>query len=91
MFLVDDLLLLPLTGSLWIFDEIYQAAQEELRGQADEVMAQLRQLYAALEGSEITEQEFEVREAELLDRLDELEERGHYLDDSDDPEDDGAA
>lgn len=87
MFLVDDVLLFPLSGSLWIFNEIYQAAQKELLGQADAVMAQLQQLYTLLERNEITEQEFEARETELLDRLEELEERRYALSEEDDFED----
>lgn len=73
MFLVDDVLLFPLKGSLWLFNEIRKAAEEEIRGQSEEIMAQLRQLYTALEHGEIAETEFEAREAELLDKLEELE------------------
>lgn len=78
MFLVDDLLLFPLKGPLWIFNEIRQAAQEELRGQSDAIIAQLRQLYSAIERGEIAEEEFEAMETELLDRLEELEDQGYY-------------
>jgi hypothetical protein len=76
MFLVDDVLMFPLKGSLWLFNEICKAAEEEIRGQSDEIMSQLRQLYTALEQGEIAEPDFEAREAELLDRLEELENEG---------------
>lgn len=79
MFLVDDVLLFPLKGSLWLFNEICKAAEEEIRGQSEEIMAQLRQIYTALEHGEIAEAEFEAREAELLDRLEGLEDKGRSI------------
>lgn len=78
MFLIDDVLLFPLKGSLWLFNEIYNAAQEELRGQSDRIMVQLRELYTALERGQIGEAEFEAMETALLDRLEELEDQDRY-------------
>jgi len=79
MLIVDDILAFPIRGLLWVFEEIHNAAEQELRGEADAITDELRQLYAMLESRQITEAEFEIREAQLLDRLDDIHERGALL------------
>ena len=74
MLLVDDIVLFPMKSVLWVFDEIYQAAEEALESEADDITAQLQQLYRMLESGGITEAEFDVQEAELLDRLEAIQE-----------------
>ena len=69
-FLVDDLLLAPIHGLLWVFGKIHEAAQEEVAGEADAITGELSELYMLLETGKLTEAEFEVRERVLLDRLD---------------------
>ncbi len=73
MLLVDDILFFPVKGLFWVFDEIQNAAEEELKGDASAITGQLQQLYVKLESGSITEAEFEASEAELLDRLDALQ------------------
>jgi hypothetical protein len=80
MLIVDDILLFPISGVLWVFNEIYDAADQELHNESDGITAQLQQLYAMLEAGDITEAEFDRQEAELLDRLDEIHERGAFID-----------
>ena len=75
MLLVDDILLSP-RGLLWIFEEIRDAAEQELHEEANAITLQLQQLYGMLESKAITEAEFDRQEAELLDRLDEIREGG---------------
>ena len=75
MLLIDDLLLAPLRGVLWVVEKIHEAAQEELVGEADAITEQLRQLYMLIERGQITEAEFDAQEHELLDRLDKVRER----------------
>ena len=75
MLLIDDLLLAPLKGVLWVVEKIHEAAQEELVGEADAITEQLRQLYILIERGQITEAEFDTQERELLDRLDKVQER----------------
>jgi len=74
--LVDDLLLAPLTGLLWVFRKIHDAAQEEMLGEADAITQELRDLYMMLETGRITEAEFDARERALLDRLEVIQARG---------------
>jgi len=74
--LVDDLLLAPLTGLLWVFRKIHDAAQEEMLGEADAITGELRELYMMLETGAVTEAEFDARERTLLDRLEVAQARG---------------
>ena len=76
MFGVDDILLLPMKGLLFACREIHSAAQQQTADQAEAVRTELRELYMMLETDRISEAEFDSREAELLDRLDELESPG---------------
>jgi hypothetical protein len=73
VFLVDDILLAPFHGLLWIFEEIHRAAQEEMAGDAESITAELSTLYMRLETGKITEQEFAEQEKVLLDRLDKIQ------------------
>ena len=75
MLLLDDILLSPLNGVLWVCNKIHEAAQQELDGEKDSLTAALTDLYMRLESRQITEEEFSVREKEMLDRLEELQQR----------------
>ncbi|HYL36428.1 MAG TPA: gas vesicle protein GvpG [Bryobacteraceae bacterium] len=75
MLLIDDILLSPFRGILWIFREIHNTAREELDNEPESIAQQLRNLYMQLETNAISEQEFEQHEKVLLDRLDEIEAR----------------
>lgn len=70
MFLLDDILLSPLHGVLWVAREVDKAAQEELANESGRIKADLSELYLMLETGRITEEEFDAREKMLLDRLD---------------------
>jgi len=73
MFLVDDILLSPVKGVLWVFREIHDAAQQELAGESETITAALSELYMRLETGQITEEVFDAQEKTLLDRLDHLQ------------------
>ena len=73
MFLIDDILLSPAKGLLWVFHEIHDAAQEELAGESEAITTTLSELYMRLETGQITETEFDAQETALLDRLDRLQ------------------
>jgi len=70
MFLVDDLLLFPVKGILWVFREIRDAAEQERAGEGESITTALSELYMQLETGRITEAEFDAQEKVLLDRLD---------------------
>jgi len=73
MFIVDDLLMAPMKGLVWICEQIQEAAEQEQAGETDNITIELQKLYRSLESGSITEQEFEQRESKLLDRLDSIE------------------
>lgn len=73
MFLVDNLLMSPIKGVLWVFKEIHDAAQQELAGESEAITATLSELYMKLETGQITEEQFDAQEKVLLDRLDRLQ------------------
>ena len=76
MLLVDDLLLAPFGGLLWIVKKIHDAAQQEMAHEGEAITEELRQLYVKLEAKQIAEADFDARERELLDRLDAVQDRG---------------
>jgi hypothetical protein len=73
MFFVDDLLMSPIKGVLWVFKEIHDAAQQELAGESEAITAALSELYMKLDTGQITEEQFDAQEKMLLDRLDRLQ------------------
>ncbi len=75
MFLLDNILLSPLHGVLWVARELDKVAQEELANESGTIRADLSGLYLLLEKGQITEKEFDAREKVLLDRLDAVSER----------------
>jgi hypothetical protein len=76
VFLLDDILLAQIKGVLWIFEEIVNAAEEDLAAESDRIKDRLREMYMQLETGQISEEAFDAEESLLLDRLDELEPRG---------------
>jgi len=86
MLLVDDLLLAPIRGLLWVFEKIHDTAQEEIAGEADAITEELRELYMMLETGRITEAEFGDRERTLLDRLEAIQDRESEPDAEEDDE-----
>jgi hypothetical protein len=79
MFIVDDLLMAPARGLLWIFQEIHRAAQEEQVTDAESITAELSALYMRLETGKLTEEEFDAEEKLLLERLDRIHKPGQRI------------
>ena len=73
MFLIDDILLFPAKGVYYIGKHVHKAAEEEFLDE-EGVTAELSELYMMLETGKITEEEFNKRESELLNRLEQIEE-----------------
>lgn len=86
MFLVDDALLCPFKGFLWIVREIHNAAIEDSKNEAETIRQELSQLYRELETGAISESDFDTREQQLLDRLDNVEARSRLEDEDAGPE-----
>ena len=75
MFVLDDILLFPVNSLLFVFRQLYNAVQQESLNEADDLRAQLSELYMMLETQKITEEEFGAQEKEILDRLDKIQSR----------------
>ncbi|MBI2470008.1 MAG: gas vesicle protein GvpG [Planctomycetes bacterium] len=73
MLLIDDILLSPVKGLFYIFKQIHKAAEEEFLDE-ENITAELSELYMMLETGKITEEEFDQKESELLNRLEQIEE-----------------
>jgi hypothetical protein len=67
------LLSTPFRGLLRVFEEVADRAEQELYNE-DAVRADLTDIYMKLEAESLTEGEFARREAELVERLEEIEE-----------------
>lgn len=74
MFILDDLLLAPARGLLFIFKEIYQRVEEELYDET-QIIKQMIALQRSLEMGDITEEEYDLAEEKLTERLEIARER----------------
>ncbi len=69
MFILDDLLIgLPAKGLVSLFEKIYDMAQTELTDEA-KIKEELLRLQTMYEIDQVAEEEFQKKEAELLERL----------------------
>ena len=78
MFLLDDLLSLPLSGLKFVFRTLRQVAEEQYTDTGP-IKERLLELQVQLESDEITEAEYVQREAEILRELREIENRKREL------------
>ena len=69
MFLLDDILLAPLKGLAAICQKVHEAAQEDLEQQEKDILATLAELHQLMDAGRIGDEDFNVREGDLLDRL----------------------
>ncbi|MBI5643520.1 MAG: gas vesicle protein GvpG [Deltaproteobacteria bacterium] len=70
-FIIDDILLAPVNGVVWLAEKIKQSAEAELLDDSI-VRESLLKLQMELELEEITEEEYVKRETGLLNRLEEI-------------------
>ena len=73
MFIVDKLLMSPVTGVLWIMKELHKHVQQEQAQESDRLTAKLSELYMLLETNQLSPEDFDAQESEILDRLDEIQ------------------
>ena len=78
MFLLDDLLSLPLSGLKFVFRTLRQVAEEQYTDTGP-IKERLLELQLQLESEEITDAEYVQREAEILRELREIENRKREL------------
>jgi len=75
MFLIDDILLAPVKGIKWIAEKVREVADKELYD-PDKIKEELMAIQAKLDLGDMTEEQYGVREKELLERLSEIENVG---------------
>jgi hypothetical protein len=72
MFLLDDILLSPIKGIVSVCRKVEEAARQDLENQEKGTMSSLSELHRRLETGEIDEQQFDLEETELLERMESL-------------------
>lgn len=75
MFLIDDILLAPIKGIIWIAEKIRDIAEKELEDTPEKLQRELLDLQMVLETEQITEAEYKKREEDILKRLEALKEK----------------
>ena len=69
MFIIDDILLAPLKGVIWIGEKINEMSEKEFSDEG-RIKEKLMELQLRFEVDEISEEEYKKHEEELLARLD---------------------
>lgn len=69
MFILDDILLAPVKGIIWLGKTIGDVVEKELYDE-QRIKERLMELQLRLETDDISEREYEKQEADLLSRLD---------------------
>ncbi len=72
-FLIDSFI-------VFIADKIIEQARQEIVTNEEDIKRNLRELYEQLESGKITELEFETKEADLVNKLEQIEERKKEID-----------
>jgi hypothetical protein len=72
MLLIDDLLLMPISGFKFIFRTLQKVAEEQYTDDAP-IKERLLELQLALDSGEITEKQYVKEEAEIMRQLREIE------------------
>jgi hypothetical protein len=75
MFLIDDIILLPLKPVLWIGEKINEIVEKEFSDEG-RIKEDLMELQLRFELDEINEEEYKEKEKHLLTRLDAIREAG---------------
>ena len=71
MGLLSSILLAPVKGPCWIAKKVHDMAMDELLDE-DGTREELKELYTSLETGKISEEEFDRREVELVERIEEI-------------------
>ena len=71
-FLIDDILLAPIKGIVWLAEKVRDMAVEELEDTPEKLQRELLDLQMALETEQITEAEYQKKEKDILERLEAL-------------------
>ena len=71
-FFIDDILLAPIKGIVWIAEKVRDMALEELEDTPEKLQRELLDLQMVFETEQITEEEYQKKEKDILERLEAL-------------------
>ena len=71
-FLIDDILLAPIKGIVWVAEKVRDMALEELEDTPEKLQRELLDAQMALETEDITEAEYQKKEKDILERMEAL-------------------
>jgi len=71
-FFIDDILLAPIKGIVWIAEKVRDMALEELEDTPEKLQRELLDLQMTFETEEITEAEYQKKEKDILEKLEAL-------------------
>ena len=72
MFLVDDVMMSPFKGFMFLAREVANAVEQEQENRRDSLMNELTELHRLFERGDISDEDFDAREATILDLLDQF-------------------
>ena len=72
MFLVDDVMMSPFKGFMFLAREVANAVEQEQENRRDSLMNELTELHRLFERGDISDEDFDAREAAILDLLDQF-------------------
>lgn len=72
MFIIDDLLMLPIKGFFAMIRKIDEMAREELEDTPEKLKRELLDTQMLFETDQISEEEYQKREKDILERLSKL-------------------
>jgi len=75
MFIIDDILLAPIKGVVYVAKKIHELAEEELEDTGDKLKRELLDLQMLFETDQISEEEYQKGEKDILGRLESLKEK----------------
>lgn len=74
MFFVDDIVMSPFKGFLFLAKEVANAVEQEKESRRDALMTELTELHRLFEKGELSDEDFDTRESVILDLLDQFNE-----------------
>ena len=75
MFIIDDILLAPVKGVVYLAKKIHELAEEELADTGEKLKRELLDLQMLFETDQISEEEYQKGEKNILERLEALKEK----------------
>jgi len=75
MFLIDDILLAPVKGIVYLAKKIHELAEEESADTGEKIKRELLDLQMLFETDQISEEEYQKKEKDILERLEALKEK----------------